>query len=51
METRARHLTKDIHGRFQLVPDCVAQITKLKIHSNPFAKGFRDSSRLSDFDR
>nr|NP_608926.2 H15, isoform A [Drosophila melanogaster]Q94890.2 RecName: Full=T-box protein H15 [Drosophila melanogaster]AAF52249.1 H15, isoform A [Drosophila melanogaster]AAY51535.1 IP01538p [Drosophila melanogaster]AOQ03477.1 H15-RA [synthetic construct] len=26
-------------------------ITKLKIDSNPFAKGFRDSSRLSDFDR
>lgn len=27
------------------------QITKLKIDSNPFAKGFRDSSRLTDFDR
>lgn len=27
------------------------QITKLKIDSNPFAKGFRDSSRLSEFDR
>ena len=27
------------------------QITKLKIDSNPFAKGFRDSSRLSDFER
>ncbi|KRZ05692.1 T-box transcription factor TBX20 [Trichinella zimbabwensis] len=26
-------------------------ITKLKIDSNPFAKGFRDSSRMSDFDR
>ena len=26
-------------------------ITKLKIDSNPFAKGFRDSSRLNDFDR
>ncbi|CAI9714791.1 T-box transcription factor TBX20-like isoform X2 [Octopus vulgaris] len=26
-------------------------ITKLKIDSNPFAKGFRDSSRLSDFER
>ncbi|XP_065085641.1 T-box protein H15-like isoform X4 [Ochlerotatus camptorhynchus] len=25
-------------------------ITKLKIDSNPFAKGFRDSSRLTDFD-
>ncbi|KRZ69211.1 T-box transcription factor TBX20 [Trichinella papuae] len=25
-------------------------ITKLKIDSNPFAKGFRDSSRMSDFD-
>ncbi|ESN99217.1 hypothetical protein HELRODRAFT_134299, partial [Helobdella robusta] len=25
-------------------------ITKLKIDSNPFAKGFRDSSRLSDLD-
>lgn len=25
-------------------------ITKLKIDSNPFAKGFRDSSRLSDFE-
>ncbi|XP_022104308.1 T-box transcription factor TBX20-like isoform X2 [Acanthaster planci] len=26
-------------------------ITRLKIDSNPFAKGFRDSSRLSDFER
>uniref|UniRef100_K1RBY5 T-box transcription factor TBX20 n=1 Tax=Magallana gigas TaxID=29159 RepID=K1RBY5_MAGGI len=26
-------------------------ITKLKIDSNPFAKGFRDSSRLSDIER
>ncbi|EGI66893.1 T-box protein H15 [Acromyrmex echinatior] len=26
-------------------------ITRLKIDSNPFAKGFRDSSRLTDFDR
>uniref|UniRef100_A0A8C4NA74 T-box transcription factor TBX20 n=1 Tax=Eptatretus burgeri TaxID=7764 RepID=A0A8C4NA74_EPTBU len=26
-------------------------ITKLKIDSNPFAKGFRDSSRLSDMER
>lgn len=26
-------------------------ITKLKIESNPFAKGFRDSSRLSDIER
>jgi T-box protein 20 len=25
-------------------------ITKLKIDSNPFAKGFRDSSRLTDYD-
>ena len=30
---------------------CYRQITKLKIDSNPFAKGFRDSSRLSDFER
>ena len=30
---------------------CVGQITRLKIDSNPFAKGFRDSSRLCDFDR
>ena len=29
----------------------VAQITKLKIDTNPFAKGFRDSSRLNDQDR
>jgi hypothetical protein len=27
------------------------QITKLKIDSNPFAKGFRDSSRLTEFER
>lgn len=27
------------------------QITKLKIDSNPFAKGFRDSSRLTDIER
>ncbi|XP_075212939.1 T-box transcription factor TBX20-like [Lycorma delicatula] len=26
-------------------------ITKLKIDSNPFAKGFRDSSRLTEFER
>ncbi|KAK2708569.1 T-box transcription factor TBX20-like [Artemia franciscana] len=26
-------------------------ITKLKIDSNPFAKGFRDSTRLTDFER
>merc|ERR1719273_158989 len=25
-------------------------ITKLKIDSNPFAKGFRDSSRLNDYE-
>ena len=25
-------------------------ITKLKIDSNPFAKGFRDSSRLNEYD-
>ena len=29
----------------------MSQITKLKIDSNPFAKGFRDSSRLSEFER
>lgn len=29
----------------------VLQITKLKIDSNPFAKGFRDSSRLTDMER
>ena len=28
----------------------IFQITKLKIDSNPFAKGFRDSSRLTEFD-
>jgi len=27
------------------------QITKLKIDSNPFAKGFRDSARLGDIER
>ncbi|KAK9717599.1 hypothetical protein QE152_g23676 [Popillia japonica] len=27
------------------------KITKLKIDSNPFAKGFRDSSRLTEFER
>ena len=27
------------------------QITKLKIDSNPFAKGFRDSSRLTEAER
>ncbi|VDQ07343.1 unnamed protein product [Trichobilharzia regenti] len=26
-------------------------ITKLKIDCNPFAKGFRDSSRLTEFER
>lgn len=34
---------------FSLLPPF--QITKLKIDSNPFAKGFRDSSRLTDFER
>ena len=29
----------------------IFQITKLKIDSNPFAKGFRDSSRLSEIER
>ena len=34
------------------VISCFAfQITKLKIDSNPFAKGFRDSSRLTDMER
>jgi len=28
--------------------DCCVQITKLKIDSNPFAKGFRDSVRLGN---
>ncbi|CAH1957759.1 unnamed protein product [Acanthoscelides obtectus] len=28
-----------------------SKITKLKIDSNPFAKGFRDSSRLTEFER
>lgn len=27
------------------------KITKLKIDSNPFAKGFRDSTRLTEFER
>jgi len=38
---------------FTFILQCrnVVQITKLKIDSNPFAKGFRDSSRLCDFDR
>lgn len=27
------------------------KITKLKIESNPFAKGFRDNHRLSDLER
>ena len=27
------------------------QITKLKIDSNPFAKGFRDSSRVCEIER
>ncbi|KAK3922423.1 T-box protein H15 [Frankliniella fusca] len=33
------------------LPTIHRDITKLKIDSNPFAKGFRDSSRLTDFDR
>lgn len=35
---------------FSPKPQPPAQITKLKIDSNPFAKGFRDSSRLTDFE-
>ncbi|KAI4495165.1 hypothetical protein M0804_001366 [Polistes exclamans] len=34
-----------------VVVDDDDEITKLKIDSNPFAKGFRDSSRLTDFER
>ena len=29
----------------------VVQITKLKIDSNPFAKGFRDTARLGEIER
>ena len=29
----------------------LSQITKLKIDSNPFAKGFRDSARITQIDR
>lgn len=36
---------------FVLLSCRVSQITKLKIDSNPFAKGFRDSSRLTDMER
>lgn len=34
-----------------VTPSSLFQITKLKIDSNPFAKGFRDSSRLTDMER
>ena len=43
-ETKIKWIKRDL----PIVP---FQITKLKIDSNPFAKGFRDSSRLTDFDR
>lgn len=36
---------------FQNNDKCFFQITKLKIDSNPFAKGFRDSTRLTEFER
>ena len=38
-----------MRGSFRL--GSLLQITKLKIDCNPFAKGFRDSSRLTDFER
>lgn len=38
-----QHITYSLFALFQ--------ITKLKIDSNPFAKGFRDSSRLTEFER
>lgn len=41
----------DDDGRFFNPPASTFQITKLKIDSNPFAKGFRDSSRLNDYER
>lgn len=47
-ENETERKIKWIKRDLQIVP---FQITKLKIDSNPFAKGFRDSSRLTDFDR
>ncbi|MGH0155931.1 UNVERIFIED_CONTAM: hypothetical protein FKN15_065074 [Acipenser sinensis] len=51
-------LLKDVVCVFVILSSCQAvigslqlQITKLKIDSNPFAKGFRDSSRLTDIER
>lgn len=50
----------EVEHKTYVFPECVFTavtayqnqlITKLKIDSNPFAKGFRDSSRLTDFDR
>ncbi|VDN39375.1 unnamed protein product, partial [Dibothriocephalus latus] len=44
-----------VRGRDRLVGshdyEQIKDITKLKIDCNPFAKGFRDSARLSDFER
>ncbi|XP_034945678.1 T-box transcription factor TBX20-like [Chelonus insularis] len=56
---RITDLSKEEHKTF-IFPEAIFTavtayqnqlITKLKIDSNPFAKGFRDSSRLTDFDR
>lgn len=41
----------DLGNEIVLYPFIPSQITKLKIDSNPFAKGFRDSSRLTDIER
>ena len=46
-----RHALPRISSSLILCVVLCVQITKLKIDSNPFAKGFRDSSRLCDFDR
>lgn len=41
----------DLTDSFHSPAPVFSQITKLKIDSNPFAKGFRDSSRLTDMER
>ncbi|XP_076449164.1 uncharacterized protein LOC143285653 [Babylonia areolata] len=52
-------LVDEVHRTF-VFPECVfiavtayqnQLITKLKIDSNPFAKGFRDSTRLTEYER
>lgn len=50
-KNEAMHIFRHFKVRMWITVSVLFQITKLKIDSNPFAKGFRDSSRLTEFER